>query len=85
MGMLCVQTGDTSIELYWRDDTLHSRKGKGDAATPAYSRRRTVRQSVVEENEGTAMWLKVINKTGSAQFMGGMPIAESAAKAVVDP
>jgi cholesterol oxidase len=29
MGMLCMQTTDTSIELYWKDDMLHSRKGKG--------------------------------------------------------
>ena len=35
--------------------------------------------------EQTAMWFEAINKTASTHFIGSMPIAESAAKGVVDP
>jgi cholesterol oxidase len=87
MGMLCMQTSDTSIELYWKDDMLHSRKGKG---TPPPQHIPVVEQfadhlSKKMKAEETAMWFEVINKTASAHFIGGMPIAESAAKGVVDP
>jgi len=87
MGMLCMQTSDTSIELYWKDDMLHSRKGKG-AAPPQHIpvvEQFADRLSKKMKAEETAMWFEVINKTASAHFIGGMPIAESAAKGVVDP
>jgi cholesterol oxidase len=87
MGMLCMQTSDTSIELYWKDDMLHSRKGKG-AAPPQHIpvvEQFADRLSKKMHSEETAMWFEVINKTASAHFIGGMPIAESAAKGVVDP
>ena len=32
-----------------------------------------------------ALWFEVVNRTASAHFIGGMPIAESADKGVVDP
>ena len=35
--------------------------------------------------EQGALWFEVLNRTASAHFIGGMPIAESAAKGVVDP
>ena len=35
--------------------------------------------------EQGALWFEVVNRTASAHFIGGMPIAESAAKGVVDP
>jgi cholesterol oxidase len=66
---------------------LHSRKGKG---TPPPQHIPVVEQfadhlSKKMKAEETAMWFEVINKTASAHFIGGMPIAESAAKGVVDP
>jgi cholesterol oxidase len=87
MGMLCMQTSDTSIELYWKDDMLHSRKGKG---TPPPQHIPVVEQfadrlSKKMKAEETPMWFEVINKTASAHFIGGMPIAERSAKGVVDP
>ena len=77
--MLCMQTTDTSIELYWHDGLLRSRHGSG---TPP-----TVHIPVVEEfvdrlakkmdsREG-ALLFEVINRTASAHFIGGIPIGDS--------
>ena len=85
--MLCMQTTDTSIELYWNDDMLRSRQGSG---TPP-----SVHIPVVEEfadrlakkmqAEQRALDFEVLNRTASAHFIGGMPIADSAEHGVVDP
>jgi len=87
MVMLCMQASDTAIELYWKDDMLHSRRGES-APPPQHI-------PVVEEfadrlskkmhAEETAMWFEVVNKTASAHFIGGMPIAETTDRGVVDP
>jgi cholesterol oxidase len=87
MGMLCMQTTDTSIELYWKDDMLHSRVGNGEPppqhipVVEEFADRLSKKMHTKE----TAMWFEVVNKTASAHFIGGMPIAESADKGVVDP
>jgi cholesterol oxidase len=85
--MLCMQTTDTSIELYWHDDILRSRQGSG---TPP-----SVHIPVVEEfadrlakkmhADQRALDFEVLNRTASAHFIGGMPIADSAEHGVVDP
>jgi cholesterol oxidase len=87
MVMLCMQTTDTSIELYWKDGMLHSRKGKGEAPPrhiPVVEQFAD-RLSKKMKAEQTAMWFEVLNKTASAHFIGGMPIAETTDKGVVDP
>jgi cholesterol oxidase len=85
--MLCMQTTDTSIELYWKDDMLRSRQGSG---TPP-----SVHIPVVEEfadrlakkmnAEQRALAFEVLNRTASAHFIGGIPIGETAAHGAVDP
>ena len=85
--MLCMQTTDTSIELYWHDDILRSRHGSG---TPP-----STHIPVVEEfadrlakkmnAEQRALDFEVLNRTASAHFIGGMPIADSTEGGVVDP
>jgi cholesterol oxidase len=85
--MLCMQTTDTSIDLFWKDDRLHSRQGSG---TPP-----SVHIPVVEEfadrlakkmhGEERALAFEVLNRTASAHFIGGMPIADSTDHGVVDP
>ena len=85
--MLCMQTTDTSIELYWHDGMLRSRHGSG---TPP-----SVHIPVVEEfadrlgkkmdAEQHALVFEALDRTASAHFIGGMPIAESADGGVVDP
>jgi cholesterol oxidase len=85
--MLCMQTTDTSIELYWHDGLLRSRRGSG---TPP-----SVHIPVVEEfadrlakkmdsREG-ALVTEVINRTASAHFIGGIPIGDSGESGAVDP
>jgi cholesterol oxidase len=85
--MLCMQTTDTSIELYWHDGLLRSRHGSG---TPP-----SVHIPVVEEfadrlakkmdsREG-ALVTEVINRTASAHFIGGIPIGDSGESGAVDP
>ena len=85
--MLCMQTTDTSIELYWHDGLLRSRRGSG---TPP-----TVHIPVVEEfadrlskkmdsREG-ALVTEVINRTATAHFTGGIPIGDRSETGAVDP
>jgi cholesterol oxidase len=85
--MLCSQTTDTSIELYWDDARLRSRPGAG--AAPA------VHIPVVEKfvarlaekmgsREG-ALLFEIINRGASAHFVGGIPIGESRDTGAVDP
>jgi len=84
--MLCMQTTDTSIELYWHDGLLHSRH----SATPP-----PVHIPVIEEfvdrvarkmngGEG-ALLFEAINRNASAHFVGGIPIGEHREEGAVDP
>jgi len=85
--MLCSQTTDTSIELYWHDGLLRSRHGSG---TPP-----SVHIPVIEEfvdrvatkmgsHEG-ALLFEAINRNASAHFIGGIPIGDSSQSGAVDP
>jgi len=85
--MLCMQTSDTSIELYWGDGLLRSRHGSG--APPL------VHIPIVEEfadrlakkmdsREG-ALVTEVINRTATAHFTGGIPLGERSNSGAVDP
>jgi cholesterol oxidase len=84
--MLCSQTTDTSIELYWHDGLLRSRH----TGTPP-----SVHIPIVEEfvdrmaakmdgHEG-ALPFEVVNRTASAHFTGGIPIGDSSDTGAVDP
>jgi len=85
--MLCSQTTDTSIELYWDDGRLRSRHGAG--AAPA------VHIPVVEKFVGRlaekmgsgegALLFEIINRGASAHFVGGIPIGDSRDSGAVDP
>jgi cholesterol oxidase len=83
---LCMQTTDTSIDLYWRDGLLRSRA----SGTPT-----SVHIPVVEDfvdrvakklgsGEG-ALLTEVINRNASAHFVGGIPIGDSHERGAVDP
>jgi len=84
--MLCSQTTDTSIELYWDDGRLRSRHGSGPA--PA------VHIPVVEDyvdrlaakmgSRQGALLFEVINRGASAHFVGGIPIGDSSESGAVD-
>ena len=85
--MLCMQTTDTSIDLYWHGGLLRSRRGSG---TPP-----KVHIPVVEEfadrlakkmdSRQGALRFEVLNKTASAHFIGGIPISDSRERGAVDP
>ena len=85
--MLCMQTTNTSVELYWHDSILRSRHGSG---TPP-----SVHIPVVEEfadrltkkmgSRQGALVTEVINRTATAHFTGGIPIGDSSKSGAVDP
>ena len=85
--LLCMQTTDTSIDLYWKDGMLRSRHGSGPAPS--------VHIPVVEafadrlarkmHGEQAALLTEVLNRTASAHFIGGITIGERADQGVVDP
>ncbi|CAH2405782.1 GMC oxidoreductase [Mesorhizobium escarrei] len=85
--MLCMQTTDTSLDLYWQNGLLRSRRGSGKPPS--------VHIPVVEEfserlakkmgsREG-ALRFEVINRTATAHFTGGIPIGDSSKSGAVDP
>ena len=84
--MLCSQTTDTSIELYWHDGRLRSRH----AGTPPSVHIPIVEEFVdrmatrMDSGEG-ALPFEVINRTASAHFTGGIPIGDSSESGAVDP
>jgi cholesterol oxidase len=85
--MLCSQTTDTSLDLYWDHGLLRSRQGSG---TPP-----SVHIPVIEDfadrvakkmgSEQGALLFEVVNRTASAHFVGGIPIGDGAETGAVDP
>ena len=84
--MLCMQTTDTSIELYWHDGLLHSRH----SSTPPPVHIPVIEDFVdrvakkMDGGEG-ALLFEAINRNASAHFVGGIPIGESSETGAVDP
>ena len=84
--MLCMQTTDTSIELYWHDGLLHSRH----SSTPPPVHIPVIEDFVdrvakkMDSGEG-ALLFEAINRNASAHFVGGIPIGESSESGAVDP
>lgn len=84
--MLCMQTTDTSIELYWDDGLLRSRHG--DAAPPVHI---PVIEDFVDrvaaklDSREGALVFEALNRNASAHFVGGIPIGESSETGAVDP
>ena len=85
--MLCMQTTDTSIELYWQNGLLRSRHGSG---TPPPVHIPIVEDFVdrlakkMDSGEGAVLF-EVINRNASAHFIGGIPIGDSSESGAVDP
>jgi cholesterol oxidase len=87
--LLCMQTTDTSIDLFW-DGHLHmlrSKQGSGDPPPKHIPVADEFADRLAKKMGGreAALDFEVINRTASAHFIGGMPIAEHADKGVVDP
>ncbi|MDM0068825.1 GMC family oxidoreductase [Variovorax sp. J31P207] len=85
--LLCMQTTDTSIDLYFKDGILRSRHGSGDPppthipAADEFAKRLAAKMGGLE----SALDFEVVNRTASAHFIGGIPIGDASDKGVVDP
>ena len=85
--MLCMQTTDTSIELYWQDGLLRSRQGSGTPPSvhiPVAEEFADRLAKKMDSREG-ALLTEIINRTASAHFIGGIPIGGSRKSGAVDP
>lgn len=85
--LLCMQSKDNSLDLYWKDGMLHSKQGSGNPVEvhiPAVEKFADEVARLMGANE-TATAFEVINRAASAHFIGGVTIAESADKGAVDP
>ena len=85
--LLCMQTSDTAIELYWKDGMLRSRHSGGTPPSTHIPVVEDFATRLAQKMHGgqAALWSEVVNRTASAHFIGGMPIAERADTGVVDP
>jgi cholesterol oxidase len=84
--MLCMQTTDTSIDLYWRDGLLRSRQGSGappKVHIPVVEEFADRLAKKMESREG-ALRFEVLNKTASAHFIGGISIGDNSEHGAVD-
>jgi cholesterol oxidase len=83
---LCMQTADTSIELYWHDGLLRSKPS--GTPPPVHS---PVIENFVDRlakqlgANQAALLTEVINRNASAHFVGGIPIGDSSDTGAVDP
>ena len=85
--MLCMQTTDTSIDLYWHNGRLRSRRGSGPPPSvhiPIVEEFVDRMAKKMDSREG-ALPFEVINRTASAHFTGGIPIGDSSERGAVDP
>jgi cholesterol oxidase len=84
--MLCMQTTDTSIELYWHDGLLRSRHGSDRPPVHIPVIEDFVDQVAKKMDSGEgALLFEVINRNASAHFVGGIPIGDSSDSGAVDP
>jgi len=85
--LLCMQTTDTSIELYWDGVLLRSRHGSGTPPSghipivEEFAERLTQKMG---SREGGGL-TEIINRTTTAHFIGGIPLGDSSTSGAVDP
>lgn len=85
--MLCMQTSDTSIDLYWDGIRLRSRHGAGSPPSvhiPVIEDFVDRLAKKMDSRQGATL-TEVINRTATAHFTGGIPIGESSQSGAVDP
>ena len=81
--MLCMQTTDTSIELYWHDGLLRSRHGSGTPPPVHIPIVEDFVDRVAKKMDGSegALLFEVLNRNASAHFIGGIPIGDNSDRA----
>ena len=85
--LLCMQTTDTSIDLYWHHGLLRSRPGSGPPPSvhiPIVEEFADRLAKKMDSHQG-ALRFEALNKTASAHFIGGISIADSSDRGAVDP
>ncbi len=85
--LLCMQTRDESIDLYWKNGALFSRPGSGPtrpASIPSADGVLRRMAQAMEAHEGTS-WFEVFNRNTTAHFIGGVGIGDSPDQGVIDP
>lgn len=86
--MLCMQTTDTSLELYWDGFMLRSRHGPGAPPSPHPAVVETFCDQLAQKMDahvGAGSVSEVINRTATAHFIGGIPIGDSSRTGAIDP
>lgn len=85
--LLCMQTKDNFLDLYWDDGLLRSKQGSGDPVkvhipeVEAFTSEVAKRLDAREE----ALVFEHIRMAASAHFIGGVTIGETADKGAIDP
>ena len=83
---LCMQTTDTSIDLYWHDGLLRSRpSGTPPSVHIPVAEEFVDRLATKLDSDEGALLTEVINRNASAHFVGGIPIGDTSAHGAVDP
>lgn len=85
--LLCMQTRDESIDLYWKNGGLHSRQGTGAKPPACIPSANEVLRRLAGRMGGreAGSWFEVVNRNATAHFIGGVGIGETAESGVVDP
>jgi cholesterol oxidase len=85
--MLCMRDHDDWIDLFWKDGMLRSKPGSSGAPPPFLDVANKVGSQVAAKLGGrmAQTFFAVASKATSSHFIGGMTIADSADKGVIDP
>jgi cholesterol oxidase len=85
--LVCMQTRDESIDLYWQHGVLHSRRDMQAPPPACIPCANDVLHRLAQKmgaREGGS-WFEVANRNATAHFIGGVGIGETADMGVVDP
>ncbi len=85
--MLCMRDHDDWLDLYWEHDMLRSKPGSDKPPPPILEIANDVAARVAEKLGGrpAQTWFAVADRATSSHFIGGMTMAESPDKGVIDP
>ncbi|MFV0259594.1 MAG: GMC oxidoreductase [Acidimicrobiales bacterium] len=85
--LLCMQTKDNYIDLFWHDGMLHSKQGGGDPVTVHIPEVEAFADKVAERMGANqeALIFEHIDMAASAHFIGGITIGETADTGAIDP
>lgn len=85
--LLCMQTKDNYIDLYWSDGLLHSKQGSGNPVRVHIPEVEAFSSEVAKRlgADQSALIFEHINKAASGHFIGGITIGETAETGAIDP